>query len=235
MRRRLVTMFLVVAHHSVAAQAPTAGIAIESRIDPRAGRTLASHAARAVRDGGYSRQACAAGAYRWPQKVDVSLATLTPKRAYVGTVLSTWSLPDLWGGSSANAAPRQGRELSVYYVVGWVRRIDMTEDDCDWHIEITSTRTADSTKCLVVEIPRGLESGLFDEARASFEALLGSSPHDGVVSPPVRMEFIGPAFFDSQHRGSKTANPNGAHGHGYCNSSARALWEIHPVYWVVEP
>lgn len=181
------------------------------------------------------RAQCHDGAYRWPEKVDLSLATLTSKHAYVGTILSSWSLPDLWAGNSYNNAPRQGRELSVYYIFGWVCRIDTTEDDCDWHIEITSTKTGNAAKCVVVEIPKGSGNGLFDEARAEFQALAGGPPHDGVVSPAVRMEFIGPAFFDSHHRGAKATNPNGAHSHGQCNSSARALWEIHPVYWVLAP
>jgi hypothetical protein len=178
-------------------------------------------------------QTCHDGAYRWPEKVDLSRATLTPKHATVGTILSSWALPDLWAGNSYNNALRQGRELSVYYIFGWVRRIDTTEDDCDWHIEITSTKTADSTNCVVVEIPKGSSTGLFGIARSSFQNLLGGPPQDGIVSPPVRMEFIGPAFFDSHHRGAKATNPNGAQGHGHCNSSARALWEIHPVYWVL--
>ena len=180
-------------------------------------------------------QACHDGTYRWPAKVDLSLATKTPKHAYVGTILSSWVPPDLWAGNSYNDAPRAGRELSVYYIVGWVRRIDTTEDDCDWHIEITSTKTSSADNCVVVEIPKGSTTGLFGLARSKFESLLGESPHSGPVSPAVRMDFIGPAFFDSHHRGAKATNPNGAHGHGQCNSSARALWEIHPVYWVVQP
>lgn len=57
----------------------------------------------------------------------------------------------------------------------------------------------------------------------------------GDVSPPVRVRFIGLAFFDGQHRGnaSKLDRTDGAHGR--CNSSARALWEIHPIYLVTKP
>jgi hypothetical protein len=180
-------------------------------------------------------QTCQDGTFRWSEKVDLSLATLTPKHAYIGTMLSSWPLPDLWAGNTNEHAPRAGRESSVYYVFGWVRRIDTTESDCDWHIEITSTKTGNIDNCIVVEIPKGSGNGLYDEARSSFQAALGGPPHDGLLGAPVRMEFIGPAFFDSFHRGAKATNPNGAHSHGHCNSSARALWEIHPVYWVLQP
>jgi hypothetical protein len=45
---------------------------------------------------------------------------------------------------------------------------------------------------------------------------------------------IGPAFFDAEHRGAKGSGKPPS-GHGHCNASDSALWEIHPVYVVQQP
>jgi len=85
--------------------------------------------------------------------------------------------------------------------------------------------------CIVVEIPDGL--GNFAQARVDFDALVQStSAGDQDFSPAVRVRVIGAAFFDGEHRG---AGANPPHGHGRCNSSTRALWELHPVYFVKPP
>src|SRR6266581_4379191 len=55
------------------------------------------------------------------------------------------------------------------------------------------------------------------------------------VTAWVRAGISGAAFFDGQHRrgGRRSEQIDGAHGR--CNSSVRALWEIHPVYRVTSP
>ena len=45
------------------------------------------------------------------------------------------------------------------------------------------------------------------------------------------MKFIGPAFFDGEHR-RKAPNRNRGNRHGRCDLSLR---EIHPVYSVLRP
>src|SRR5438445_514559 len=106
---------------------------------------------------------CSEPHYRWSEKTDASLASVTPKRAFISTILKTWTPLALTGQALYTCAPRSGRELETYSVTGWVRYLEKHESDGDWHLERT--------------------------------------------------------------RGS----------HGHCNLSARALWEIHPVYWVRPP
>ncbi|MBI4501420.1 MAG: hypothetical protein HY700_09695 [Gemmatimonadetes bacterium] len=62
---------------------------------------------------------------------------------------------------------------------------------------------------------------------------MGSSrTGDEDFDPPVQLRVVGAAFFDGEHRGAGSNNPL---GHGRCNSSARALWELHLVYLVKRP
>jgi len=51
----------------------------------------------------------------------------------------------------------------------------------------------------------------------------------------VRARAIGAAFFDGEHRGGPTRRDRTDGAYGSCNASARALWELHPVYWVKQP
>jgi hypothetical protein len=43
------------------------------------------------------------------------------------------------------------------------------------------------------------------------------------------------AFFDGQHRRGGRRSDRIDGGHGRCNSSVRALWEIHPIYRIGSP
>jgi hypothetical protein len=88
------------------------------------------------------------------------------------------------GQAMYKCAPREGRELSVYSVTRWVRRVRKAEDDGDWRFEMTARRV------------------------------------------------IGAAFFNRKHRGGRAHRDQTDGSHGRGNSSARARWELHPVYWV---
>jgi len=46
--------------------------------------------------------------------------------------------------------------------------------------------------------------------------------------------FTGAAFFDGYHQ-KTTQGVKHASQHGRCNSSVRALWELHPIYEVTQP
>jgi hypothetical protein len=183
-------------------------------------------------------QACSDAFYRWTEKTDLALAETTAKRTSI-TAMLRWEAPEVYAGSAFKCVDRADRELAVFSVIGYVRRIRRETgagDDGDWHIELTSRRNGDPATCVIVEIPDPQYGATYQQARADFTTLLGGVTPDasGDFAEPVRMRFIGAAFFDGQHRGARgTANP--PHQHGRCNSSTAALWELHPVYWVREP
>jgi hypothetical protein len=127
----------------------------------------------------------------------------------------------------------------VFAVTGWARSWHVEKapsGDLDWHIELTQSASSKRTKCVVVEIPDPQFGPIYQKARQDFLDLITHSTINKKkqIIPAVRMTVTGPAFFDGQHRGARgTSNPPS--GHGNCNSSASALWEIHPIYAVSAP
>ena len=179
---------------------------------------------------------CAQPHYRWSQKIDTSLAGRAPIPTSVGVVLSTWEPPRVTRND--RCALRAGREGQVYVLMGWVRRIERAKDDGDWHIEVTERQQSPPDSCLVAEIPPAALHRLYAAARSDLARLIGGSrvKARGTLDPPVRVRLTGAAFFDGQHRlVSRRGEDRGIQGHGRCNASLRALWEIHPAYRVEPP
>jgi hypothetical protein len=182
-------------------------------------------------------QTCTAPHYRWTEKTEESLASLTPTRTYVSTMLRSWGLLELTGQAIYKCSDRQGRELRGYSLVGWLRRVKKAEADGDWHVEVTARQGSPTDSCIVAEIPPIEYGGNYAQARADLDAFLATTTvrANGDLDPPLRVRLIGAAFFDGEHRGGPTRRDQTDGAHGRCNSSARALWELHPVYWVRAP
>ena len=179
-------------------------------------------------------QTCTEPHYRWSEKTDAALANQAASRAYVTTILRSWGLLAFTGQAPYKCADRVGREASTYSITGWVRRVKTAESDGDWHIELTARANSPTDSCIVLEIPPEEYSGNYGLGRQALQSLV-SWDANGDVSPLVRLRFIGAAFFDGEHRGGAARRDETDGAHGRCNSSARALWELHPVYFVRSP
>ena len=175
-------------------------------------------------------QTCAEPHYRWSEKVDTTLQTRPPTPVDIAEILTNWAPLGLTNRD--RCARRMGREDSVFAVVGWVRRLRLHEADADWHIELTEAQATPVVSCIIVEIPAERYGVIYGRARAALAALVDTTQlgPGGDLHPPVRVQFTGAAFFDGFHQ-------QGGQGsqHGRCNSSLRALWELHPVYQVTPP
>jgi hypothetical protein len=164
--------------------------------------------------------------YRWAQKTDTALASHAPIAVELDTIVKSWVAPGLpaidW------CAPRQGHELNTYGVVAWVR-VFRLEADSDWHVELTATATAPLASCMIAEFPPIRYGSVFAKARNQLALALTASEVTvtGFVVPPVRLRFVGAAFYDGWHL---------THGrHGDCNQPPGGLWELHPVFSVEAP
>ncbi|SRR6266550_2205452 len=181
---------------------------------------------------------CSDPHYRWSEKIDASFATKTPIAVDVSDILGSWAPRSIT--QADKCAKRVGREKNVYAVTGWVRRIKKHETDFDWHIELTENEDDTPVKaaCIVVEIPSPNEGAIYGQARSELAGFVDTTGlgQTGDVNPPVQVTFIGAAFFDGYHQ-KKGVNggPPKASQHGRCNSSVRALWELHPVYRLEAP
>ncbi|HMA41963.1 MAG TPA: hypothetical protein VKP10_18000 [Gemmatimonadales bacterium] len=181
-------------------------------------------------------QRCDEPHYRWSAKTDTSLfAGRTATVTTVTEILTRWTTPAL--GRRDGCAPRAGRERNFFELSGWIRRIEKVKDDGDWHIELTAGPTSPTDSCIVAEIPLGSLGAVFGRARTQLDALLAGRrlDKDGDLKPPLAVRIRGAPFFDGQHRRTTRKRDETDGGHGRCNSSLRALWEIHPVYAVSAP
>ena len=177
-------------------------------------------------------QQCREPHYRWTAKTDTTLASVAPQPTSVTAILTTWAPPDL--AARDRCAPRASRERHVYRLTAWVRLVDRKQDDGDWHIELTARADSPADSCIVTEIPLSQYGVRYERARAALDAAVGARKigRTGVLRAPVRVQITGAAFFDGQHRGGGRRSDKIDGEHGRCNSSVRALWEIHPVYSV---
>jgi hypothetical protein len=171
--------------------------------------------------------------FRWAAKKSTAQENLTAIGATVTGMLNWAPRIDLGKDLASWCAARAGRELKQYRVSGWVRTIKKGEDDGDWHVELTSAQASAVANCIVVEIPNPSYASEFATARSDLTSLTNGSTLDdtGKLSPPVRLRFTGAAFDDGWH-GPHGSMPS---GHGHCNSTIGAVWEIHPVFKVEHP
>src|SRR5947208_2016002 len=89
----------------------------------------------------------------------------------------------------------------------------------------------------LVAPPAERYGAIYRGARAALASLVDTTrlgPR-GDLRPPVRVRFTGAAFFDGFHQRAAPGGTLHADQHGRCNSSLRALWELHPVYGVTAP
>lgn len=180
-------------------------------------------------------QACQEPHYRWTQKVDTSGVDVPPQSTSVAAILTTWMPPLL--GSHDECAARQGRELGTATLLAWVRRVDKQKDDGDWHLELTDRADSPVDSCIVAEIPDPRYSPRYALPRSALDSLIAGRRlgKGGILRRPVRARVTGLAFFDGQHRRGGRHSERIDGGHGRCNTSVRALWELHPVYRVASP
>ena len=179
-------------------------------------------------------QACVEPHYRWSEKIDTALQTRPAKPVDIATILTAWAPVSLT--SRDTCAPREGREDSVFALVGWVRRVRLQESDGDWHVELTAAPATPVDSCIIVETPAERYGAIYRGARAALASLVDTTrlgPR-GDLRPPVRVRFTGAAFFDGYHQLPWPGAPRPVL-HGHCNASLRALWELHPVYKVEPP
>jgi len=178
-------------------------------------------------------QRCAQPHYRWSEKVDTALENRPATPALISQMLTGWAPRSLTSRDAC--APRAGREDTVVVVTGWARRLRLHESDGDWHIELTEAATTPVTSCIIAEIPAETYGVIYRRARGALAALLDTTrlSRSGDVDPPVRVQLTGAAFYDGYHQKQPTGGGAAyALQHGRCNSSLRALWEVHPVYRV---
>ncbi len=126
------------------------------------------------------------------------------------------------------------KEGDIVVVEGFLLRAHCSDDDDDYHVEISTS--ADSTQCFIVEIPNGryMKASYRKQADAQRKVVRemygGSSPNGHLLNPSVSVRVQGGLFYDSQHYSKTSPHGGGNRGTNHC---ATNLWEIHPVLAVI--
>lgn len=105
---------------------------------------------------------------------------------------------------------------------GYVRLIKQSEDDCDFHLEISE---GPKTKArVIVEIPA--KSTKTQEAAAKMFDLSETAKTHKYSTAPQEIEVVGYAFIDLSHMCKNDAKAGCKHG----SADVATVWEVHPVF-----
>jgi hypothetical protein len=158
------------------------------------------------------------------------------------------ALADLMALDDPDPAPKRGQPLTglitgaaenglrvhegqILRTRGWLRLVATEDNDCEYHIQLTRTRT--SKPSFIVEVAKDDAASIgstFVRAKANAvrqwirdELFGGDEPPEGgrLISPPVYVEVTGQLFFDSAH------GVNDARGKKGMPAATR--WELHPI------
>jgi hypothetical protein len=173
------------------------------------------------------------GVYRWDAKVDQEGPPdeIAPDHKVTPSVIAGWPEPR---GQITTHSPRSGREKEWFELTGKVV-LAKAEADGDVHIQLVDADKPDGVN-VVVEIPVKQHAGVspwckyrttvFKEwSNTEFPFTITSDKPINLKSHPV-IRVEGKAFFDAQHKGSKSNRRNGEEN--------VSVWEIHPVMMMSE-
>ena len=151
--------------------------------------------------------------------------------------------PDIRSSNS----PIHPREESVFQLEGDLWRVAQEANDCDYHLELSSSGKSAKADRIIVEVPQ--DDGYGVARDAVLQALTPSDrtklENDGEVllQTPVHLKLTGYAFFDAFHYSphfspahpgkcnfTKAQKLQRGNGHGTC--FVGTLWELHPVWKV---
>lgn len=163
--------------------------------------------------------------YRWAEKIQASGKPSQVDTVTVAEILDHWAHPDIGKKNSDFCIAREPDERKRYAVTAWLWRVKLSDDDDDYHLELTDSKAAFSERCLVAEIPDAKWSKGYGSVRKAFEKIIGG-PVAGTktYTTPIHVRVTGVAFWDGWHAG--TDHPS---FHGRCNAPGIGVWELHPV------
>ena len=181
------------------------------------------------------------GTERWPIKTTLP-SSPKQKKMMLTDALALAPLPDVKRDDpryqNARITDQPVREDSVVTLTGYLYLVAFESDDCDFHIQLTTTPitgkpTADDNS-MIVEVPSGEYATTLDGKTETVrqwvidKLLAGASPKMGsvhVMQHAVYVKVTGALFYDDAH----TYMADGTTGRGKKGLASKTLWELHPV------
>jgi hypothetical protein len=135
-------------------------------------------------------------------------------------------------GFKRKDSPLDPRESQEVILKGELWLVNVEENDCDFHLEITGLGGASTDDRIIVEIPQGTR---FRTARNALIQALGAHgvtlKRHTPLTTPLRVQVLGFLFYDAWHFSS--TDPQRGNGHG--STQVATLWEVHPVFAIIFP
>ena len=161
------------------------------------------------------------GHERWALKTRSRPRSLArAKTVSLATILG-WAVPA--GHDATDAAAIAPREPRLYTVSGFVRKIKLSDDDCDLHLELADSGSPGAPR-VIVEIPAAL-TALQTKTIGMFNLSTDVQSHVYNGDKAKRINVTGYAFLDLSHQCADFPKAGCQHG----GDRVRTLWEIHPV------
>jgi len=163
---------------------------------------------------------------------------LQPKRTVtVREMINKWDITNAeFAQEPSHTYPR---EDTLFRLTAYLHRTKLSDDDCDYHLEIAASRSK-TAKHVIVEIPNGnaycevrqkFLNGVIGKEKVKKDGTTGTIESIGrseftIFKDPPKITVIGYGFLDTAHWSSADhKRGNKRHGSEYVWS----LWEIHPV------
>lgn len=130
----------------------------------------------------------------------------------------------------SSESPIDDRENQAFTVTGDLWRVKVEDNDCDFHLEMTSPGNDQDADRVIVEIPQGpqfvqIRESLINALNAASEGDLSQTKSIN-LNNSIRVQVGGFAFFDAFH--FSRSNPKRGHGHG--TAMVGTIWELHPIW-----
>jgi hypothetical protein len=161
---------------------------------------------------------------RWTLKNRSKPSSLASAKSITLADILGWAIPAGHTVSEEDAIPP--REPKLYTLSGFVRKIKLSDDDCDLHLELAASGDTGERR-VIVEVPakqhalQNVVAGMFN---------LSDSVHSHTFNGPKakRVTVTGYAFIDLSHQCAEFPQAGCNHG----GERVQTLWEIHPVFAV---
>ena len=158
---------------------------------------------------------------RWALKTRPAPDSLTSAEVVSVSDLLGWAVPR--GHRASEVGQILPHEARLVRLTGIVRRVKLSPDDCDLHIEIAATGAAGAPR-FIAEIPPTAPN-VQRAAAVIFHLSAQATSHTYSSASAVTVTVTGYVFLDLSHQ--CTGHPTVGCQHG--SADVRTLWEVHPV------
>ena len=159
---------------------------------------------------------------RWQLKTRPKPGSLASADAVAVPDVLAWAVP-LGHHDTENTAVVP-KEKHLFTLTGFVRKIKLSDDDCDLHLELAASGETNAPRVIVEIPPTRLSLQKIVAAMFNLSATARSHTYNGAKALAVVVTGFG--FVDLSHQCHNAPTAGCQHG----GSQVKTLWELHPIF-----